>query len=204
MQVEIEKTDYNYTIFSGIYSFLLLFSVGSLLSLYLVYPSYSAFSIAVQLVLINFWVYAIHRLCHHLPNQVWNYHIYSHHNKLLNLPRPVELICEFFTDFSWFILLLGIKFLFNLDLSTALILFVGVWYSSVHVLNLSLGDHIEHRIHHKDHTYNYGPAYMDFLFGTLKVDKNYTSDFEIPNGLVAFGIVKALQYYNVIDWIKLN
>jgi len=197
--MQAEKTDYNYTLLSGIYSFLLLLSVGSLLSLYLVYPSYSAFSIAVQLTLINFWVYVIHRLCHILPNQVWNYHIYSHHNKLLDLPRPIELVCEFFTDFSWFILLLGIKLFFNLDLSTALILFVGIWYSSVHVINLSLGDHIEHRIHHKDHAYNYGPAYMDFLFGTLKVDKNYTGDFEIPNGLVAFGIVKALQHYASID-----
>ena len=194
------KTDYKYTLFSGIYSFLLLLSVGSLVSLHLVYPAYSAFSIALQLIGVNLWVYWIHRLCHSLPNQVWNYHIYSHHNKLLGLPRPIELFFEFFTDFSWFLLLLGLKFFFQWDwLSTSIILFVGIWYSSVHVLNLSLGNHIEHKVHHIDYTYNYGPAYIDFIFGTLKVDKDYTSDFEIPNGIVAFGIVKALQVWLGFD-----
>jgi len=203
MQAEPYKTDYNYTLFSGIYSFLLLLSVGSLLSLYLVYPAYSPFSIGLQLTGVNLWVYLIHRICHSLPNQVWNYHIYSHHNKLLGLSRPVELICEFFTDFSWFLLLLGIKLFFQFDwLSTSIILFVGIWYSTVHVLNLSLGNYIEHKLHHVNHEYNYGPPYMDFLFGTLKVDKDYTSDFEIPNGVGAFVIVKALQLWLGIDKIE--
>jgi len=187
------------------YSFLLLFSIGSFLSLFLVYPQYSAFSIAIQLIAINLWVYWIHRLSHALPNQPWNYHIYSHHNKQLGLSRPLELVCEFLTDFSWFLLLLALKFGFHMDfLSSSLILFVGLWYSSVHVLNLSLGNHIEHKIHHIDYNYNYGPAYIDFLFGTLKVDKDYTADFEIPNGLAAFGIVKVLQPFFQLDKIELN
>jgi len=194
------ENTYKYTIFSGAYSFLLLFVTGSYLSLMLVYPQFSAFSIAVQLIAINMWVYWIHRLCHSLPNQFWNYHLYSHHNKLLNLPRPVELICEFFTDFSWFLLLLGIKLVCGLDfLSSTLILFVGLWYSLIHVLDLSLGNHIEHRIHHIDYHYNYGPAYIDFLFGTLKVDRNYTSDFEIPNGIVACLVLLGLKHYIELD-----
>jgi len=191
---------YRYTILSGAYSFLLLLVTGSYLSLILVYPHFSAFSIAIQLIGINLWVYWIHRASHSLPNQFWNYHLYSHHNKLLNLPRPVELVCEFFTDFSWFLLLLGIKTVCNMDfLSSTLILFVGLWYSLIHVLDLSLGNHIEHRIHHVDYHYNYGPAYIDFLFGTLKVDRNYTSDFEIPNGIVACVMLLGLKYYIQID-----
>jgi hypothetical protein len=199
IELDPENT-YRYTILSGAYSFLLLLVTGSYLSLILVYPHFSAFSIAVQLIAINLWVYWIHRICHSLPNQVWNYHIYSHHNKLLNLSRPLELVCEFVTDFSWFLLLLAIKLFFKLEfLSSTLIVFVGLWYSSIHVLNLSLGNHIEHRIHHVDYQYNYGPAYIDFLFGTLKVDRDYTSDFEIPNGIAACLILLGLKQYIQFD-----
>jgi len=84
-------------------------------------------------------------------------------------------------------------------ISTSLVLFIGIWYSSVHVVNLSLFPHIEHKLHHGDYTVNYGPPYIDYLFGTLQVDEPYTADYEIPNGIASFALVYALRQYYQLD-----
>ena len=170
---------------------------SNVLCILLVHPHVSALSAAAQLIFLNIWVYLIHRFCHLLPNMPLNYHLYSHHNKLLNLPKPVELSFEFVTNFSWFLLLLAFVYVFDISiLNPILIIFIGLWYSSIHVLNLSLGDHIEHKIHHKNYTVNYGPAATDYIFGTLDVgdNKDYNTIYEIKNGLLFFFILKALRH----------
>ena len=170
------------------------------MSVLLVYPNFSYGSICLQLLFLSNWVYWIHRLSHSLPNTPLNYHIYSHHNKLLELPRPIELAFEFLTDLSWFGILLLLKYLFNIkSLSNTLILFIGIWYSSVHVINLSLFNDPVHKYHHKDFAYNYGPPYIDFMFGTLQMDASYTTDFEIINGIILFFILKAINKLIPLD-----
>ena len=187
-----------YTFFNYIHSFFFLLIFSILMSVLLVYPTYSYGSICLQLIFLSNWVYWVHRLSHNLPNSLLNYHLYSHHNKALHLPRHIELAFEFFTDLSWFgiLLLLNLllKYICNISfLSNTLILFIGIWYSSVHVLNLSLfNDHV-HKYHHKDSNYNYGPPYIDFMFGTLQMDDSYTTNSEITNGLVVFFLLKAIQ-----------
>jgi len=189
---EIQLNESIYTVFNYIYSFSLLFVFSIITSVLLVYPTYSYISILKQLIFLNIWVYWAHRFFHSLPNIPINYHLYSHHKKQLQLSRPIELLFEFITDFSWFLILLVLKYYFKIDsLSTILILFIGLWYSSVHVINLSLFNDKVHKIHHIDHTYNYGPPYIDFIFGTLKMDKSYTTNHEILNGLILFFIFKA-------------
>ena len=174
------------------YFFVLLLSY--LLGIFLVYPKYGLLSIGLQLSALNFYVYGIHRLSHSMPSIFVNYHMYSHHNKKLGLPRPLELACEFLCDFSWFLLLMAAQYLLKLDiLSNTLILFIGLWYSSVHVLNLSLGDSKEHRIHHTENEYNYGPPYIDILFGTLKTEVNSDENDKIKNGVIIFFFLKLLQ-----------
>jgi hypothetical protein len=183
-----------YTMFQYVHSFFFLFIFAIITSVLLVYPKYSYISILLQLVCINLWVYAMHRLSHALPNIPVNYHLYSHHNKQLNLPRPIELVFEFITDFSWYLLLLAFQYYYKLSfLSPTLIIFLGLWYSSVHTINLSLFDDKVHKTHHIEPTYNYGPPYIDFLFGTLKMDPSYTTNSEIANGIGIFFLLKALH-----------
>ena len=118
-----------YTMFQYVHSFFFLFIFAIITSVLLVYPTYSYISILLQLVFINLWVYAMHRLSHNLPNIPVNYHLYSHHNKQLNLPRPIELVFEFVTDFSWYLLLLAFQYYYKLSfLSPTLIIFLGLWY----------------------------------------------------------------------------
>jgi len=191
---------YSYTFFEANDYFKLLLAIGTYLSFQLLYPSYSIWFIYLQSFCINIWVYLIHRASHLLPNIPLNYHLYSHHNKLFNLPRPLELVCEFFTNFSWFLLILLLKTVFDLKfISTSLVLFIGLWYSSVHVVNLSLFPHMEHKLHHSDYTVNFGPPYIDYLFGTLQVEDGYTADYEIPNGIASFAIVYALRQLVQLD-----
>ena len=86
------------------------------------------------------------------------------------------------------------QYLLKLDIiSNTLILFIGLWYSSVHVLNLSLGDSKEHRIHHGESDYNYGPPYIDILFGTLKTEVNSDENDKIKNGVIIFFFLKLFQ-----------
>jgi sterol desaturase/sphingolipid hydroxylase (fatty acid hydroxylase superfamily) len=175
-------------------SFSILFIVSLITSIALVYPKYSIASISIQLVFLNLWIYWTHRIAHSLPNNPFNYHIYSHHNKQFHLSRPIELLFECITDFSWFLILFFIKYMFNLDfLSTTLIFFIGLWYSSVHVLNLSLFNDSVHKLHHTEPEFNYGPPYIDYFFGTLKMDPSYTTNNEAFNGIVLFIIFYGLK-----------
>lgn len=177
--------------FKFINSFFLIQIFSLVLSINLVYPKFSIISIALQLVFISSYIYFLHILLHKLPNVPLNYHMYSHHNKNLNLPRWLELIGEFICDVSFVIPLIALKYFFNIPyLSYTLILFIVIWYSTGHVINQSLiyssEPNSEHKVHHVEEKYNYGPAYIDMLFGTLKSYKYETMLYEINNGIILF------------------
>jgi hypothetical protein len=167
---------------------------SNVMCILLVHPNVTAIHAAFQLIFLNIWIYGVHRLSHKLPDMPLNYHLYIHHNKSIVLPRPVELFFEFITNISWFLPLLLLPYVFNIHfLSPILIVFIGLWYSSIHVLNLSLGNSIEHKIHHKTMNHNYGPSITDYIFDTLKVNKTYNTNSEIINGLFFFFLLKALK-----------
>jgi hypothetical protein len=151
----------------------------------------------LQLLLINVWAYWGHRILHMLPEFFYNYHIYVHHNKKLHLERYIELFYEFHTNMLLFIIPLVLQRITNIYIiPEILILFVGLWYSTVHVLNLSLIPNIEHSTHHVDPKYNFGPSYMDFIFGTLKVEEGYSSDSQVINGVVLYIIIDVIRRVN--------
>ena len=196
MSQTAERKDMNYSQYTlkYLHSYFIILIISYLLAVFLIYPKYGLLSIALQILALNFYVYGIHRLMHNLPSGLLNYHMYSHHEKSLGIPRPLELFCEFFCDLSWFALLAFAQYALKLDLiSNTLIAFIGLWYSSVHVLNLSLGDSKEHKIHHVEKDYNYGPPYIDILFGTLKTEENNDENDKIKNGVIIFFLLKLLQ-----------
>jgi len=179
--------DYKYTLENFIKSFGLIILVGHMTCVNIMPPEIPIMKTILQVIFINIWVYWIHRLFHILPESVYNYHIYTHHDKKIELDRPIELFYEFFANMAWFILLILFQRMTNVYIvPEILVIFIGAWYSSVHVLNLSLIPNIEHKIHHTELNYNYGPSYMDFIFGTLKVEEGYTSDSQVINGVVLY------------------
>lgn len=189
----IEK-EYTYTFDNFLKSFGLIILTGHMLSVKLLPPDTPLMKTILQVIFINLWVYWIHRLCHILPESPYNYHIYSHHHKKLELDRPIELFYEFFANMFWFILLIIFQWLTGVEIvPDILIIFIGAWYSSVHVLNLSLIPNIEHKVHHTELNYNYGPSYMDFIFGTLKVEEGYSEDSQVINGVVLYVIYDIVQ-----------
>jgi hypothetical protein len=96
---------------------------------------------------------------------------------------------------SWFLLLILLQYITGIEIAPKLIiLFIGIWYSSAHVINLSVYPNKEHRTHHVETGYNYGPSYMDFLFKTLKVDEGYTNDSQVINGAIIFTAFDLIKY----------
>lgn len=177
-------------------SYLLLIIFAYVFSINLVYPRFSILSIGIQTIAINIWLYLIHILSHKLPNSVLNFHLYSHHNKCLHLPRWLELTGEFFINISSSINLAGIKYMIGMPyLSYTIIFFYGLWYSSVHIINYSLLKSPDHEVHHKERKYNFGPGFYDMLFGTLKSNNSETSRYEINNLIVIFLLFNMLSKY---------
>ena len=174
---------------------LFLFS-GYIISINLVYPKFSVLSVAIQLFSIYLWIYIVHIILHMLPESKIIYHIYSHHNKNLKLPWCLEIIAEFFNNFSAFISLVAIKYMFGMSyLSYTLVIFYGLWYSSVHLIQYSLLKSSEHEVHHKERKYNFGPGFYDMLFGTLKSNNSEVPLYQINNGIVIFLLFNMLSKY---------
>ena len=191
--IPVEKR-YKCTLENFIKSFILVILTANILGVKLLPPGIPMIQTIAQITFINLWVYWIHRLTHILPESPLNYHIYSHHDKKFDLPRPLELFCEFLSDMSWFILLIVLQWLFNYQIiPDILIIFFGAWYSSSHVLNLSLLPNLEHKIHHTENDYNFGPPFMDFLFGTFKVEEGYSADSQVINGVILFTLYDGLK-----------
>ncbi len=169
-------------------------AVGWALSVALTWPRLGIVAVGLQIIAINIYAYWIHRLMHSLPSHPLNYHIYSHHDKGLGLSRPVELIGEALCDLSWFAALLGVQWLAGVQwLDPVLVVFMGLWYTTVHVINMSCFTSAAHKTHHTEQGYNYGPAFYDAIFGTLKVDDDYHPHWDILNGVLIAGAIYFVQ-----------
>lgn len=177
-----------------IYSFGGVAIVSLILSVKLVDTNTSPIITGLQVIIIQLYIYWFHRLLHSLPEYYYNYHIFSHHDKQLELDRPIELLFEFITNFSWFLILIVFQYIFNIHMiPDILIIFIGLWYSSAHVLNYSVIPNYEHKIHHTEMNYNYGPHFIDFIFGTLKAEEGYTMNGEIINGIVIYLLLSLIK-----------
>ena len=174
-----------------------ILGIATFLSIWLAWPANSIIAICVQIAILNFYVYVIHRIMHLIPSHPLNYHIFSHHDKKFNLSRPLELICETLCNLSWFAIILVVQWICNVQVfDPILVCYIGIVYTSVHVINLSCFDSVEHKTHHIDWNYNYGPAYFDALYGTLKVDESFNQNWDIINTVVvALGIKYAQSRY---------
>jgi len=165
--MKVDEERYNFIINN-------IFIVGLYLAgvLFIVGQDRGLLSILLGTVLIFLELYWSHRILHLItPDSVlhwYNPHIPVHHAKVKPLSRTYELLSEVFgTDVlhvSYVIIPQLITGIWLIPLSVLLV--AHVTYSMVHLINYSLVGNKIHRAHHMDVDVNYGPDFMDHLFGT--------------------------------------
>jgi len=171
----------------------------------LVMPERSMPVAVFGLAIMYFWVYMFHRCLHFLPTEgpfrYINTHWIFHHQPLKILDRRVELLLESFNDFGMAISVLLLQWFTGVWIvPTSIILFYGIWYTSVHIINYSVIGSPIHKDHHKNVGTNFGPDVLDHFFGT-----NHTSEKEdlinmMPNAVVALAAVWILkQSFHWVD-----
>jgi len=164
--------------------------------LILTHKTISPLRATVSLGILFYFSYFIHILFHNMPD-IYNIHIYFHHNIESNkniINKYINLFIELITNIMFFVIFyLSQKFL-NIDfVPNIIIIYYAIIYISVHIINYSVF-HLanSHVIHHQTtggkKTYNYGPDFADHLFNT-----NYDNSFEnynhiIPNTIISFFI----------------
>ena len=144
-------------------SFLLLFMFGYILSITLVYPKFTLFSIWLQIMLIN----------------LYGYFFQYETRKITNVKKSGRTLIYVIG----MLILLAVKYALNIkQLSYALIAFIGLWNLSTDIFNKETDN--------SDDKYNFGPPFYDMLFGTLNTTDDQIYVDKIKNGIIIFLIMK--------------
>jgi hypothetical protein len=196
------------------YTQLLVIAMTFVFGCYLTLETHHPVFAILSIMFLTCYSYFVHYLCHQLPDMI-NLHIKYHH-----LPQSSwwiqysHLIIETLVNIGFFAVVYGIQHMIKLEvIPTVLIVFYGMIYVSVHIINYSLCHASpKHMIHHRTsgtqkvpfppsvedstitppsstshlQTKNYGPDCFDHFFGTN--DDETFEDFNhmIPNILVSF------------------
>jgi hypothetical protein len=155
----------------------------------------------LQLVLASsfvwYWAYGIHRLHHHLPSTgIFSYlnpHMAIHHSHV-TLPRWLELTVETLHNIFWFFLLYLLQEYTNIHIApTSIVVLSMLVYSSVHVINYSIFGSEKHRRQHENPDVNFGPDFLDHVFGTNSDEEFEDMNHFIPNFLVSTFLIYYLR-----------
>lgn len=166
-------------------------------SLYLEYGKTPMLQLLTAATFTWLWAYWIHRLHHNIPSSgicfYLNPHISLHHSHTKTLPRWLELIIETGHNSVWFLYLYILQEITQIHIvPPSMILLSMLVYSSVHVVNYSMFGSEKHRRQHEVPDSNYGPDFLDHIFGT-----NSDPEFEdmahfIPNSILSTLLIKSL------------
>jgi len=179
--------------------------LSSLFSL-LAHPAYSFPNAIVQILIIFLWMYFVHIFLHklHIPGPlgILNIHVYLHHDKLIAMPRWLELCIESIANLMFISIILLIPYILNIRFfSVSLVIGVALLYTILHIYEYSIIGNKKHKLHHIHTFCNYEPEYLDTLFGThCEPDEPYTEMYEeIPHIIVAFCLAGMLKLCMGLD-----
>jgi len=118
-----------------------------------------------------FWAYGIHRIHHSIPSTglfyYLNPHISIHHSHVKVFPRWLDLSIECLQNMAWFIPLYILQELTDIHIVPNSIIALSLLvYASVHYINYSLFESKKHIAQHLNPHINYGPDFLDHIFGT--------------------------------------
>lgn len=170
--------------------------IFSICSIILEYPTTPILQLITGIVFIWYWVYFMHRLHHNIPSTgpfyYFNYHVAIHHAKVKVLPRPVELMLEAVQDLVWFFYLYLIQEITNIHIvPNKILLLSATLFTSVHIITYSIVGSEKHGLQHLNPDCNFGPDFLDHIFGTNSDDTFEDMTHYIPNTL----ILASLIYY---------
>ena len=162
----------------------ILIIVGVYLTRNTISPIYSSISI----ICLFFYSYFAHRIIHLLPENI-NPHLIHHNNKQMS--RVMNLTIEMLTNTLMFFILYIFQKIINITiLPNMLILYYGIIYTSIHIINYSIFGNNHHKKHHesvnKTQHYNYGPDTIDHIFETNFDDSWENFVHMLPNILISY------------------
>jgi sterol desaturase/sphingolipid hydroxylase (fatty acid hydroxylase superfamily) len=188
--IDLTENDFSET-YGAIKAYSPLLIVTLLCSLILELSTTPILQLFTGFMFIYLWSYFIHRIDHNLPTDgifyYLNPHISLHHEMVKRLPRWVELIIEGLQDLGIFYLLYYIQELLDIHITpTSIIFLVAISYTTTHIINYTMFTSDTHRDHHIHKNVNYGPDFLDHIFGTNS-DKGFEDmSHMIPNIIVSF------------------
>lgn len=159
----------------------------------LTYKKYSPIVITISIILLCLYAYFYHVIAHKIPKQ-FNVHTLFHHNHKDNqnyINFIVNLIIETFFNVFMFYIVFKLQQILNINyIPNIIILFIGLLYTSIHIINYSIF-HLDeaHVLHHssaENKTCNYGIDTLDHIFGTSCNNKYENICHFIPNILLTF------------------
>jgi hypothetical protein len=178
-------------------------SIVLILAIYLTMNKYSPLHAALSIGILFFYSYFIHMLFHLLPSVI-NVHMIFHHIKTDNVVKKyINLFIETFVNIGFFIIFYLLQKLLHFEyVPTILILFYGLLYTSVHIINYSIFHTSEkHVTHHitsdkPSSAKNYGPDFIDHVFGTNSDEEFKNYNHILPNILISFIITYHIYEYS--------
>ena len=164
-----------------------------LVGIYLVRKKISPIHSFLAIFGLYYYSYFVHKAYHYIPEQI-NPHMIHHKNK--SISRIINLTIECLTDTSFFVILYFFqKFIGYKVFPDILILYYGIIYVSVHIINFSIFGNKNHEKHHneKEKKYcNYGPDPIDHIMST-NCDNNWEDmTHQLPNILISYLICNYL------------
>lgn len=164
----------------------------------LAFPDRSIIQILFGLGLAHWWVYIIHRGLHDLPRSgiigTLNTHWVYHHQTSKLLDRRIELGLEMITDLGMNFSIMPLQWLTAVwFVPFSIVLFFGLTYTSVHIINYSIIGSATHKAHHKNLDTNFGPDPMDHLFSTNDDETHEDLTPMMINAAVCFAGVYLLK-----------
>ena len=160
----------------------------------LTYKKHSVIIVYLSVLFLFLYEYFYHVFFHMIIPKSLNVHLLFHHNHKHNenlIPYIINLTVEGMSNLFIFYVLYELQNILNLEIIPNIIIFyMGLLYTSIHVINYSIfhldESHVLHHLSTDKKPCNYGPDVLDHLFGT-NCNKRY-EDFchIIPNILLIF------------------
>ena len=120
----------------------------------------SLICISVEMALVTLFYYFFHRFMFH--NIPLNPHLTVHHEKQFNISRYLELTIDFTSE----TLILGAILLSVQVFTPSVVILLLLFFGITHLFIYSILGSATHKKHHEDPTKNFGPDFLDHLFGT--------------------------------------
>jgi len=160
----------------------------------------------------EYWCYITHHITHNKNFEFIGFmHLFHHNPKYADATWVfvIELLLNFFLYGGFVLIFLGeiIKKLFSIKIFNNYVLFFwSIVYSSYHLINFHYLKSPTHKAHHlQNGKLNYGPDWMDIIFGT-KLHNNNFEDFNssVLNGLIGLIVVLLLKQatYDPVRYIE--